>query len=42
MIVYIIIQRGNLEEKITVKYPRLSRYITYYKNSNLIYTGIEI
>jgi hypothetical protein len=42
MIVYVIIQRSNLEEKIKVKYLRLSKYITYYKNSNLIFVGIKV
>jgi len=42
MIVYIIIQKGDYEAKIKEKYPRLSKYITYYKNSNLVYAGIEV
>jgi hypothetical protein len=37
MLVYIIIQRGNYESK----YPRLSNYINYYKNFNLIIIIIE-
>jgi hypothetical protein len=42
MIVYVIIHRGDLEVKIQAKYPRLSKYITYYKNSNLIFAGLEV
>ena len=42
MIVYIIIQKSDLEAKIQVKYPRLGRYITYYKNSNLIFASIDV
>jgi hypothetical protein len=42
MIVYIIIQRSDLEVKIQEKYPRLSRYIMYYKNSNIIFAGLEV
>lgn len=38
MIGYILIQRGNYE----IKYPKLSRFIKYYKNSTLIYITIEV
>ena len=36
-LVYIIIQRGNYESK----YPKLSNYINYYKNFNLLIICIE-
>ena len=38
MIGYILVQRGNYE----IKYPKLSRFIKYYKNSTLIYITIEV
>lgn len=41
MIVFIVIQKSELEEKIKDKYPRLSKYITYYKNSNIIFASLD-
>jgi hypothetical protein len=37
MITYILIQQGNYEQK----YPKLRRFINYYKNSTLLYVSIE-
>ena len=37
MITYILIQKGNYEQK----YPKLSKFINYYKKSTLIYVSIE-
>jgi hypothetical protein len=38
LVVYIIIERGNYENK----YPRLSKIINYYKKISLIYLSIEV
>jgi len=37
MVTYIFIQKGNYEQK----YPKLSKFINYYKKTTLIYVSIE-
>jgi hypothetical protein len=37
MITYILIQQGNYE----IKYPKLSKFINYYKKSTLVYVSVE-
>ena len=38
IIVYIFLDQNNYE----TKYPKLIRYINYYKKSSLVYIGIEV
>ena len=37
MITYILIQKGNYEQK----YPKLRKFINYYKNTTLLFVSIE-
>jgi len=37
MITYVLIQKGNYE----IKYPKLRKFINYYKKSTLVYVSIE-
>jgi hypothetical protein len=37
MISYILIQQGNYE----IKYPKLKKFINYYKKSTLVYVSVE-
>jgi len=37
LITYILIQKGNYENK----YPRLGKFINYYKKSTLLYVSVE-
>lgn len=38
MITYILIQKGNYE----IKYPKLRKFINYYKKTSLIYVSVEV
>lgn len=38
MITYILVQNGNYE----IKYPKLKKFINYYKKSSLLYVSIEV